>query len=214
MKTIKASGLAVLFVCGAVSAASLSDQDINLLVASAKTVQAYKQGGMTAVVNSIQQCYDKIGAAKQAAKKEVEFCIAQDLSGFTIDLSAVKANGFPRDQRFTEEAIANRIHLLLLKSGISKNGADTQNYLKVRSQKVERFTNNAIEDSPPPQASNDADTCVEKKVAAWEKARSKEIDKKCAFFTKRGQECRISAGQEELLKEEATDKIKADCRRG
>ena len=208
MKTAIACSL--LLICGAVAAQNLSDQDINLMLASTKTVQAYKQGGMTQTAQSVEQCYGKLAKGKPI-QKDVEFCIAQDLSAVFIDSSMAQVSGFPRDQRFTDEVVANRIHGTLTQSGLSKSAADTQRYLGARNERVQRFTNRAIAMNDAPKAANNVDACVKKKLTAWDKSRSKEIHKYCDSVAKRGEECRISAGMEEEVRREASEKITQAC---
>jgi len=54
--------------------------------------------------------------------------------------------------------------------------------------------------------------CVNREMTKWEKQREKELNRWCADLAKKGQECRISAGQDEAVKQEALDKITAKCR--
>jgi hypothetical protein len=56
-----------------------------------------------------------------------------------------------------------------------------------------------------------SENCVNIEVGKWEKQREKEIRESCDYLAKQGEECRISAGQDELVREEALDKIKAQC---
>ena len=141
----------LLLICGTVAAENLSDQDINLMLASTKSVQAYKQGGMTQLAQSVEQCYGKLAGGK-SSQKDVEFCVAQDLSAIFIDFSMAQAGGFPRDQRFTGDAPVNRIHGALTQSGLSKSAADTQRYWGTRNERVDRFTNRALAMNDAPKA--------------------------------------------------------------
>ncbi len=56
-----------------------------------------------------------------------------------------------------------------------------------------------------------SENCVNIEVAKWEKQREKEISEWCDDLAKKGEECRISAGQDELVRQEALDIIKAKC---
>ena len=56
-----------------------------------------------------------------------------------------------------------------------------------------------------------SDNCVNIEMEKWQKQRDKEISEWCDDLAKKGEECRISAGQDELVKQEALDKIKAQC---
>jgi len=53
--------------------------------------------------------------------------------------------------------------------------------------------------------------CVKRKMAKWEQERQKEIEEWCADLAKQGEECRISAGQDELVRQDALEKITAQC---
>jgi hypothetical protein len=72
------------------------------------------------------------------------------------------------------------------------------------------------ESTPPPVAAQVATppapvNCVESEMAKWEVKRKEEISTWCDDLAKNGEECRISAGQDELVRQEARDKIKVQC---
>lgn len=127
------------------NARDLSDQDINMMSASAKAVDTYKKNGMGGLFSAVSQCYGQLKAKKKSQKNEVEFCVALDVSGIFIDDGMSRANGFPRDPRFTDAEASNRIHGMLQQFGMSKGNADTQAYLGVRTAKIQRFTNLAMQ---------------------------------------------------------------------
>lgn len=56
-----------------------------------------------------------------------------------------------------------------------------------------------------------AESCVAEKMQGWEKQRESEIRKAMEEAEKRGEEFRISAGQDEAIRQEALDKIMAQC---
>ncbi len=78
------------------------------------------------------------------------------------------------------------------------------NFLKVGLILSFAFTANAF-------ALETSEKCIEKGIAKWEKKNEKEVAKWCADLAKRGEECRISAGQEEAARQEALEKITAKC---
>lgn len=53
--------------------------------------------------------------------------------------------------------------------------------------------------------------CVDKEFSVWERKRDAEIRQWCDELSKKGEECRISAGQEEAAKQDALDKIRKKC---
>lgn len=53
--------------------------------------------------------------------------------------------------------------------------------------------------------------CVNIEMGKWEKQRELEIGEWCDDLAKKGEECRISAGQDALARDEALDKIKTQC---
>ncbi|MFZ6656540.1 hypothetical protein [Undibacterium sp. TJN19] len=54
--------------------------------------------------------------------------------------------------------------------------------------------------------------CVAKKMSEWEKKRDNDMALASKEAADRGEELRVSAGQEELMKQEALDKATLDCR--
>lgn len=56
------------------------------------------------------------------------------------------------------------------------------------------------------------ESCVEREMAKWEIQRTREISEWCDDLAKKGKECKISAGAEEAITEEALHKITAQCR--
>lgn len=135
-----------LLVAGSITAnaTDLSDQDINLMTASAKGVDVYKKTGIGGLYGAVNECYEKLGKPQKPQGKAVEFCIALDASGIFIDDGMARASGFPRDQRFLDAEASSRMHAVLTKSGISKSFSDTQAYLGVRMARVQRYTNLAL----------------------------------------------------------------------
>ena len=55
--------------------------------------------------------------------------------------------------------------------------------------------------------------CVDVRMSKWQKQRDKEINSRCEKLAKKGEECRISVGVEELLKEDALKAITAKCKK-
>ena len=53
--------------------------------------------------------------------------------------------------------------------------------------------------------------CIDRRMERWEEQRDKELNKWCADLAKKGQECRISSGQEEIVRQEALEKITPQC---
>ena len=127
-----------------VNAQNLSDQDINLMSASLKAVKIYKQGGVSALFDGMNQCYTQQEQKKTHPRKEVEFCVALDMSAVFIDYSMAQANGFPRDKRFMDDVASSRMHIMLEKLGVSKGITDTQKYLGLRNERVQKYTNRAM----------------------------------------------------------------------
>lgn len=70
--------------------------------------------------------------------------MALDVSGIFIDDSMSRANGFPRDPRFTDTEATNRVHGMLLQLGASKSPADTMVYLNARVPRIQRYTVNGM----------------------------------------------------------------------
>lgn len=54
--------------------------------------------------------------------------------------------------------------------------------------------------------------CIAAKLATWEQKRAKEIEQAANEAAAEGEELRISAEQEELLKQEALEAATAECR--
>lgn len=57
----------------------------------------------------------------------------------------------------------------------------------------------------------DASECVKVEYAKWKKEHDIQTEQWCSDLQKKGEECRISAGQEELVAKEAILKIEAKC---
>lgn len=216
-KIMKANVFITLFLLSlcafTANAQNMSDQDINLMAASLKAVDTYKAQGMSGLFNGMNNCYAQLKQKKTASRKDVEFCVAFDMSGVFLDYSMSQAGGFPRDQRFTDEVASSRMHIMLEQLGVSKGIADTQKYLGSRNERIQTYTNRAISlASDSTSKSETKEECVNRKMAKWEKKREKEIKKWCADLAKKGRECRISAGQDEAVRQEALEKYSAQCR--
>lgn len=136
--------LAMVLTCMTAQAQKLSDQDINLMMASAKTVKLLTERGMVGVFDGVNTCYTKLLNGKKPPAREIEFCIAMDMSAVFADYSVATANGYPRDQRFIDEVASSRMHILLERVGASHGVRDTQKYLSSRHAKIERFTASAM----------------------------------------------------------------------
>ncbi|ASF46349.1 hypothetical protein [Methylovulum psychrotolerans] len=129
-------------------ARSFSKQEANLMAATIKTLQAYKDAGLDGVMESVSGCYSRLQQSNPVVAKEAEFCIASDLSAFIIDKDVAKANGLPIDPRFTDRARAERAHPILVRAGLAKDPKDSQNYLLARLEKVQRYTAHGIGQEP------------------------------------------------------------------
>ncbi len=204
--------LALVLASAPLHAQNISDQDINLMGASVNAVNTYKSGGITKLHNAVNQCYAKLKNPTADLPKRVEFCVALDTSGIFIDYHMSQVNGFPRDERFMDNTASSRMHNMLLKTGISRNTADTRNYLSARHERIERYTLRAMslegDKNPPPK---NKQACIQKEMEKWQKNREREIGKWCDDMAKKGEECRISAGQEAMAEEEALEKITRQC---
>lgn len=122
------------------NAQNVSDQNINLMAASTKAVDLYKSGGMNGLFSGVNDCYQKLQQKKTVQASDVEFCVGLDLSGVLIDSSMARAGGFRRDDRFLEDTAIDRMNALLTAFGVSKEVADTQNYVGARFDRVQRYT--------------------------------------------------------------------------
>lgn len=194
------------------NAKNFSDQDINIMSASLKAVEIYQAGGMADLFNGMNQCYTQLKQNKSLPRKEIEFCVTLDMSGVFLDYSMAQASGFPRDQRFTDEVASSRIHIILEKLGISKSVTDTQKYLGSRNERVQLFTSRAMSlAADSASKSENPAKCIDRRMERWEEQRDKELNKWCADLAKKGQECRISSGQEEIVRQEALEKITPQC---
>jgi hypothetical protein len=195
------------------AAQSLSDQDIHLLTASSAAMSAYKAGGMTSVYNQVNRCYAKLPKRPPQPAKNVEYCIALDMSGVFIDYHVSLAAGFPRNDQFMDDVASNRMHGALLKTGISSSVADTRHYLESRNARVAKYVSAAIalaDEPTPPHNSNNS--CIQKEMSRWKKQHDLELNKYCTDLAKKGEECRVSAGQEALMEEEAKERALKKCR--
>lgn len=182
------------------------------MAASTKAVDLYKSGGMNGLFGGVNDCYQNLQQKKTVQASDVEFCVGLDLSGVLIDSSMARAGGFRRDDRFLEDTAIDRMNALLTTFGISKEVADTQNYVGVRYDRVQRYTSQAIVVASKAGAKQrNPQQCIDTEMAKWEKKREKDMDKWCADLAKKGQECRISTGQDELVREEALGKITVRC---
>ncbi len=196
----------------AVSAQNLSEQDLNLMAASLKAVEIYNAGGMSGLFNGIGQCYSQLKQKNPAPRKDIEFCVAMDMSGVFLDYWMSQAAGFPRDKRFTDAVAANRMHGVLERFGISNSGNDSGKYFGDRDERVEKYTNRAISITANGAAKSDTpEKCITREMLKWEKKRERDISKWCADLAKKGQECRTSAGQDELVRQEALEGITSKC---
>jgi hypothetical protein len=128
----------------AASAQTLSDQDINLMTASAKAVKVYQQNGISGVYSEVSQCYGHLHQGQKALGRGVEFCVALDISGIFIDSGVASAEGFPRDPRFKDAAAANRMNEVLRRYGITASDDDTRAYFAARVERIRKYTNDAM----------------------------------------------------------------------
>lgn len=72
----------------------------------------------------------------------------------------------------------------------------------------ENMQRSPAQNSPPASSGSD---CVDKEFSVWEKKRDADIRQWCEELSRKNQECRISAGQEEAARQDALDKIRKQC---
>lgn len=204
-----------LVVSLAAHAAQPSPQDLNLMAASLKVAETYKQGGVSGVFNEMRQCYAGLKQKQPVTAKDIEFCVALDMSAVLTDYTMSQNSGFPRDPRFMDDMASNRMHAILMNFNLSKGVADTQDYLAARHERVQKYTGQAITlvANGPGGASNavNTDACVSSKMVAWDKKRAADIRQWCADLEKKGQECRISEGADADARNDAVQKLRAEC---
>lgn len=183
--------------------------------ASLKVAETYKQTGVSGVFNEMRQCYAGLKQKQPLTDKDVEFCVALDMSALILDYQVSQANGFPRDSRFMDDLASNRMHGMLMNTNISKSVSDTKDYLGARHERVQRYTTQAMtlvaNSSSTASKSDNTDACMSTKMAAWDKKRDSEVRKWCGDLAKKGKECRISTGVEEDSRNDALQKIKGEC---
>lgn len=127
------------------SAQTLSGQDINLMGAAQRAVKTYRQGGVAAIYSAVTGCYGHLHQDQKALGQGVEFCVALDISGIFIDSSVASAEGFPRDPRFMDAAVANRTNEVLRRYGITASDDDTRAYFAARVERIRKYTNDAMQ---------------------------------------------------------------------
>lgn len=79
------------------------------------------------------------------------------------------------------------------------------------NENKKKFAEKNQQESDVPQSTSNGN-CVSIEMAKWEKQREKEVREWCDDLAKKGEECRISAGQDELVKQEALNNITAQCK--
>ena len=170
------------------------------LVQAAKTaVATYQESGMTGLVGKTKECYQKL-SGKQFK------CVYLDLASRRIDQIATVGTNFPPNIFFANEQFGSRIRPALLgRANMSQEQANE--YLRTSTPII----NQLVEKQLGQGKQGSQEKCVKRKMAAWEKQRDKEMRKWCADLAKKGEECRISAGQDALAKEEALGKNTAQC---
>lgn len=188
-------------------------KDVNLMAAAVKANTSYKQGGMSALFSAAMQCYAQ-GKTRALDGEAVEFCVALDMSAAHIDASMAQAAGFPRDERFTDQATFLRIQSFLEQQTPLKGAANAQQYIMARNERVQKYTARAVSMTPSTSSKSDgAQQCADRRMAAWDKARDSEIKKWCSDMARKGQECRISAGVEEDTRKEKAQQVFSECSR-
>ena len=58
---------------------------------------------------------------------------------------------------------------------------------------------------------SEKEECVERQMKSWEIQREQEVSAWCAGLAKKGEECRISAGQDAMVRLEELEKVNAKC---
>lgn len=72
----------------------------------------------------------------------------------------------------------------------------------------ENMQRSPAQSSAPASSGND---CVDKEFSIWERKRDEDIRQRCDELSRKGEECRISAGQEEAARQDALDIIRKKC---
>jgi hypothetical protein len=144
MKTLLIIATILLSIYVTANADAVSKQDMNMMAASTKAVDIYKERGIIGLFDEINQCYTRLKSEDKLSQKAVEFCIAMDMSAVFLDYSLASTMGFPRDQRFIDEVASSRIHIILAVFGVSKGIKDTQKYLGSRNERVQQLTYRAM----------------------------------------------------------------------
>lgn len=170
------------------------------VVEAAKTaIATYRESGMTGLIRKTKECYQKLNG--QQFK-----CVYLDLASRRIDQLSTVGTNFPPNIFFSNEQFGTRMKSALLESA-KMSQEQANEYLQTTTPVI----NHLIEKQLDQGKQRSQEKCVKTKMAAWEKQRDKEIGKWCAGLAKKGEECRISAGQSALEKEEALEKITATC---
>jgi len=171
------------------------------LAQAAKTaVATYRESGMAGLVEETKECYEKT-SGKQFK------CVYVDLASRRIDQLSIVGTKFPPNVFFANEQFGSRMQSALLgRANMSQEQANE--YLRGMTPVV----NQLIEKEIGQGKQGSQEKCIKTKMATWQKQRDKEIGKWCADLAKKGEECRISAGQDALVKEEAIEKITANCK--
>lgn len=170
------------------------------VVQAAKTaVATYQESGMTGLIGKTKECYQKLNG------KQFK-CVYLDLASRRIDQIATIGTNFPPNIFFANEQFGVRMKSALL-GRANMNQEQANEYLRTITPVI-----NQLVEKPPGQGKQGSqEKCVKTKMAAWEKQRDKEIRKWCSDLAKKGEECRISAGQDALVENEALEKITAQC---
>lgn len=126
--------------------------------------------------------------------KPVRALVQFIINGDNFSFSAFEMNGVP-SANMIAIGLLNKMCLSAI-GNVERNAAETTS--KAAASPI----------AEPPSA----ESCVAEKMQAWETQREFEIRKAVEEAEKRGEEFRISAGQDEAVRQEALGKITAQCR--
>lgn len=136
MKTL-VTLLALPFVATAALAQQPSDQEIRLMAASEKAVEAYRTGGIAQMGREVDDCNGSLSRA--SGEEDAEYCIALSLATLQVDAMVTTAAKLPRDDRFTDASVLEQIKDTLLFTQVVGSPNEVMAYITPRNDRISRY---------------------------------------------------------------------------
>ena len=137
---IKKSFAAIALLCALPALADSWDSNANIERAMNRAVAANKKGGAKAMVEEAQNCHAGLDYSyrNHNAGRDVEYCIAMEISASMIDKAQAMKRQVPRHEYLSDLNVVMRSSYLLERAKLVSGPRDFELYLIPRMQKIGR----------------------------------------------------------------------------